>query len=236
MKAAGIPPNFVRFSVGLEHPDDLKRPGERVGGGRAMSAPVVGHRRGWGAGHGGGAACAMRRARCELGRRSARRGRHHRRRGGRGLCRARASPNTAASMRWRTWPAASRWARRRMRSAASPRERMMDLNAWSFVALAAPVVAQMKRQGSGHITSAAAAGPAGVWGAYIASKSALQRLYRDAGGGTRRQRHRRQQRRADHAGHARQPRRHARRRPVGLGEPGRRPMRSPSPRAPARQA
>ena len=25
MKAAGIPPNFVRFSVGLEHPDDLKR-------------------------------------------------------------------------------------------------------------------------------------------------------------------------------------------------------------------
>jgi len=25
MRAAGIPPNFVRFSVGLEHPDDLKR-------------------------------------------------------------------------------------------------------------------------------------------------------------------------------------------------------------------
>ena len=39
-------------------------------------------------------------------------------------------------------------------------ERMMDLNAWSFVALAAPVVAQMKRQGNGRIVavSAAAAG------------------------------------------------------------------------------
>ena len=24
MRSAGIPPNFVRFSVGLEHPDDLK--------------------------------------------------------------------------------------------------------------------------------------------------------------------------------------------------------------------
>lgn len=58
-------------------------------------------------------------------------------------------------------------------------ERMMDLNAWSFVALAAPVVAQMKRQGSGRIVAvsaaAAGAGQAGK-GAYIASKSALQRL------------------------------------------------------------
>jgi len=25
MTAAGIPPNFVRYSVGLEHPDDLKK-------------------------------------------------------------------------------------------------------------------------------------------------------------------------------------------------------------------
>ena len=58
-------------------------------------------------------------------------------------------------------------------------ERMMDLNAWSFVALAAPVVAQMKRQGNGRIVavSAAAAGAGqALKGAYIASKSALQRL------------------------------------------------------------
>ena len=58
-------------------------------------------------------------------------------------------------------------------------ERMMDLNAWSFVALAAPVVAQMKRQGNGRIVavSAAAAGAGqALKGADIASKSALQRL------------------------------------------------------------
>ena len=58
-------------------------------------------------------------------------------------------------------------------------ERMMDLNAWSFVARAAPVVAQMKRQGNGRIVavSAAAAGAGqALKGAYIASKSALQRL------------------------------------------------------------
>ena len=58
-------------------------------------------------------------------------------------------------------------------------ERMMDLNAWSFVALAAPVVSQMKRQGNGRIVavSAAAAGAGqALKGAYIASKSALQRL------------------------------------------------------------
>jgi len=58
-------------------------------------------------------------------------------------------------------------------------ERMLALNAWSFVALAAPVVAQMKRQGGGRIVavSAAAAGSGqALKGAYIASKSALQRL------------------------------------------------------------
>jgi len=58
-------------------------------------------------------------------------------------------------------------------------ERMMALNAWSFVALSAPVVAQMKAQGGGRIVavSAAAAGSGqALKGAYIASKSALQRL------------------------------------------------------------
>jgi len=58
-------------------------------------------------------------------------------------------------------------------------ERMCGLNAWSFVALAKPVVAQMRAQGSGSIVAVSAAA-AGGWqafkGAYIASKSALQRL------------------------------------------------------------
>lgn len=58
-------------------------------------------------------------------------------------------------------------------------ERMFALNAWSFVALAAPVVAQMKAQGGGSIVAVSAAAAGGgqpLKGAYIASKSALQRL------------------------------------------------------------
>lgn len=58
-------------------------------------------------------------------------------------------------------------------------DRMMNLNAWSFVALAQRVVAQMQRQRGGTLVavSAAAAGQGqALKGAYIASKSALQRL------------------------------------------------------------
>lgn len=58
-------------------------------------------------------------------------------------------------------------------------DRMLSLNAWSFVALATPVVAQMTLQGSGSIvavSAAAAGGGQALKGAYIASKSALQRL------------------------------------------------------------
>lgn len=58
-------------------------------------------------------------------------------------------------------------------------DRMMSLNAWSFVALATPVVAQMKVQDGGAIvavSAAAAGGGQALKGAYIASKSALQRL------------------------------------------------------------
>lgn len=58
-------------------------------------------------------------------------------------------------------------------------ERMMALNAWSFVALARACVPTMKRQGSGRIVAVSAAASGGgqaLKGAYIASKSALQRL------------------------------------------------------------
>lgn len=58
-------------------------------------------------------------------------------------------------------------------------DRMLSLNAWSFVALATPAVAQMKLQGSGSIvavSAAAAGGGQALKGAYVASKSALQRL------------------------------------------------------------
>lgn len=58
-------------------------------------------------------------------------------------------------------------------------ERMMALNAWSFVALARACVPAMQRQGSGSIvavSAAAAGGGQALKGAYIASKSALQRL------------------------------------------------------------
>jgi NAD(P)-dependent dehydrogenase (short-subunit alcohol dehydrogenase family) len=58
-------------------------------------------------------------------------------------------------------------------------DRMMALNAWSFVALAKACVPAMKRQGSGSlvaVSAAAAGGGQALKGAYIASKSALQRL------------------------------------------------------------
>ncbi|MGD9831536.1 MAG: SDR family NAD(P)-dependent oxidoreductase [Piscinibacter sp.] len=58
-------------------------------------------------------------------------------------------------------------------------ERMMALNAWSFVALARACVPAMKRQGGGclvAVSAAAAGGGQALKGAYIASKSALQRL------------------------------------------------------------
>ena len=58
-------------------------------------------------------------------------------------------------------------------------ERMMALNAWSFVALAKACVPAMKRQGSGSmvaVTAAAATEGQARKGAYIAAKSALQRL------------------------------------------------------------
>jgi NAD(P)-dependent dehydrogenase (short-subunit alcohol dehydrogenase family) len=58
-------------------------------------------------------------------------------------------------------------------------ERMMALNAWSFVALARACVPAMKRQGGGSlvaVSAAAAGGGQALKGAYIASKSALQRL------------------------------------------------------------
>ena len=58
-------------------------------------------------------------------------------------------------------------------------DRMMALNAWSFVALAKAGVPAMKRQGGGSVvavTAAAAQGGQARKGAYIAAKSALQRL------------------------------------------------------------
>ncbi len=58
-------------------------------------------------------------------------------------------------------------------------ERMMALNAWSFVALARAGVPAMKQQRSGSIVAVSAAAAGGgqpLKGAYIASKSALQRL------------------------------------------------------------
>ncbi|TXC65356.1 SDR family oxidoreductase [Piscinibacter aquaticus] len=58
-------------------------------------------------------------------------------------------------------------------------DRMIALNAWSFVALAKACVPAMKRQGGGSVVavSAAAAGSGrALKGAYTAAKSALQRL------------------------------------------------------------
>lgn len=57
--------------------------------------------------------------------------------------------------------------------------RMMDLNAWSFVATTHAVVPHMLAAGRGHIVAVSARSAAhGVaqMGAYVASKSALQRL------------------------------------------------------------
>lgn len=58
-------------------------------------------------------------------------------------------------------------------------QRLLEMNAWSFVTLARGAVAQMQRQRSGHIVAVSAAAAregAALKGAYIASKSALQRL------------------------------------------------------------
>ncbi len=58
-------------------------------------------------------------------------------------------------------------------------QQMMDLNAWSFIACAHAVVAGMRARGRGRIIAisarAAAQGSAHM-GAYVAAKSALQRL------------------------------------------------------------
>lgn len=58
-------------------------------------------------------------------------------------------------------------------------QRMLDLNAWSFVACAHAVVPQMLAQGRGRIVAVSARSAsqgAARMGAYIVSKSALQRL------------------------------------------------------------
>ncbi len=58
-------------------------------------------------------------------------------------------------------------------------DRMMDLNAWSFVNLSQAVIPVMKRQRSGHVVAVSAAGAregTALKGAYSAAKSALQRL------------------------------------------------------------
>jgi NAD(P)-dependent dehydrogenase (short-subunit alcohol dehydrogenase family) len=58
-------------------------------------------------------------------------------------------------------------------------DRMMNLNAWSFVNLTQAVVPVMQRQGGGRIVAVSAAAAregAALKGAYAASKSALQRL------------------------------------------------------------
>lgn len=58
-------------------------------------------------------------------------------------------------------------------------DRMMNLNAWSFVAVTQPFVPAMVARGSGSIvavTAATAARGQASMSAYIASKSALQRL------------------------------------------------------------
>lgn len=58
-------------------------------------------------------------------------------------------------------------------------DRMMDLNAWSFVAVTQALVPAMVARGSGRVvavTAKSASRGAGQMAAYIASKSALQRL------------------------------------------------------------
>lgn len=58
-------------------------------------------------------------------------------------------------------------------------DRMMNLNAWSFVNLAQAVVPMMQKQGGGRIVAVSAAAARegqALKGAYAASKSALQRL------------------------------------------------------------
>lgn len=58
-------------------------------------------------------------------------------------------------------------------------DRMMNLNAWSFVAVAQSVLPAMMAQGSGKViavTARSAARGTAAMSAYVASKSALQRL------------------------------------------------------------
>lgn len=58
-------------------------------------------------------------------------------------------------------------------------DRMMDLNAWSFVAVTQAILPSMIERGAGHVvavTAKAAARGVPAMAAYIASKSALQRL------------------------------------------------------------
>ncbi len=58
-------------------------------------------------------------------------------------------------------------------------QQMMDLNAWSFIACAHAVVAGMRARGRGRIiaiSARAAAQGSAQMGAYVAAKSALQRL------------------------------------------------------------
>lgn len=58
-------------------------------------------------------------------------------------------------------------------------DRMMNLNAWSFVAVAQSVLPAMMAQGSGKViavTAKSAARGTAAMSAYVASKSALQRL------------------------------------------------------------
>lgn len=57
--------------------------------------------------------------------------------------------------------------------------RMMDLNAWSFVAVTGPFIGGMVQAGAGKVVAVSARGAASgaaAMGAYCASKSALQRL------------------------------------------------------------
>ena len=58
-------------------------------------------------------------------------------------------------------------------------DRMMDLNAWSFVNVTQAIIPLMKQQGSGQVVAVsanAAREGAALKGAYCAAKSALQRL------------------------------------------------------------
>lgn len=69
-------------------------------------------------------------------------------------------------------------------------QQMMDLNAWSFIACAHAVVPGMRARGGGRIiaiSARAAAQGAAQMGAYVAAKSALQRLVETLSAETREQ-------------------------------------------------